>query len=188
MLTHYDPRKSLVLECDASPHGLSTVLSHRCDGGVQPVGFHSRTLTTAEKNYSQLEREFLALAFAVMKFCDYLLGRDFTLVTDHKPLVGLFHHDRVVPVMAAARIQQWAVILGGYSYRIEYRAGTSNVNADAMSRLPLLADQKGLEEELPEIIASLEELDDGLVKAKQMAQKTTEDGVLRVVVSYVQRG
>lgn len=109
---------------------------------MQPDGFRSSTLTTAEKNYSRLERESLALVFAVTKFRDYLLGRDFTLVTGHRPFVGLFHHDRALPAMAVARIQWWAVILGGYSYRIEYRAGTSNANADAMSRLPKLADQK----------------------------------------------
>lgn len=107
MLAHYDPTKPLLLECDASPHGIGAVLSHRCGSEVKPVGFRSRTLTSAEKNYSQLEREALALVFAVTKFRDYLLGREFTLVTDHKPLVGLLHHDKAVSTMAAAGIQRW---------------------------------------------------------------------------------
>lgn len=127
-----------------------------------------------ENNYSQLERECLALVFAVMKFRDYLLDGGFTLVTDHNPLGGLFHHDRGVSAMTVARIQRWAVILSGYGYRIEYRTGTSNANADAMSRVSLLADQKQLEEQLREIIASMEELDDDLVKTKQMEQMTRE--------------
>lgn len=61
MLTHFDPSKALRLECDASPHGIGAVLSHRVAGVDKPIGFRSRTLTQAERNYSQLEREGLSI-------------------------------------------------------------------------------------------------------------------------------
>lgn len=55
VLVHFDPKKPLKLECDASPHGIGAVLFHT-DGSVnRPIGFRSRTLTKAERNYSQLE-------------------------------------------------------------------------------------------------------------------------------------
>lgn len=97
------------------------MLSRYCLGvaGVdRSIGFGSRVLSNAEVRYSQLEWEALALVFGVQIFQEYLFGRTFTLVTDHKPLVGLLRDDRPTPVMAAARIQRWALTLGAYRYRI----------------------------------------------------------------------
>ena len=57
-------------------------------------------------------------------------------MTDHKPLLGLLSETVPIPVMAAARIQQWALILAAYDYTLLYRSGRSHANADCMSRLP----------------------------------------------------
>lgn len=104
LLVHFDPSKELKLECDASPYGVGAVLFHSVGNEYRPIGFRSRTLTKAERNYSQLEREALALIFGVSSFRDFLLGRQFTLVTDHQPLLGLLRPDCQTPPMAAARI------------------------------------------------------------------------------------
>lgn len=88
---HYDTKMKVILACDASPYGVGAVLSHRMpDGTERPVGFVSRTLTAAERNYSQLDKEGLAVIFGVKKFHNYLYGRKFTITIDHKPLLSLF--------------------------------------------------------------------------------------------------
>ena len=73
LLIHYDPEKPMVIACDASPYGLGAVLSHIMpDKSERPIIFTSRTLTNAEKNYSQIEKEVLAIIFAIKKFSIFM--------------------------------------------------------------------------------------------------------------------
>ena len=66
ILTHFDPTRALILACDASPYGIGAVLLHRTEDGLdKPITFSSRTLAPAEKKYSQLEKEGLAVVFGV---------------------------------------------------------------------------------------------------------------------------
>ena len=107
------------------------------DGSENPIAFISRTLSPAEKKYSQLEKEGLAIIFAVKKLHQYLSGRKFKIYSDHQPLKYLFTETRPIPVMAVSRIQRWSLLLSSYEYEIEYRPGSKVANADALSRLPL---------------------------------------------------
>ena len=73
LLIHYDPEKPMVIACDASPYGLGAVLSHIMpDKSGRPIMFTSRTLTNAERNYSQIEKEVLAIIFAIKKFSIFM--------------------------------------------------------------------------------------------------------------------
>ncbi|KAK6763819.1 hypothetical protein RB195_024228 [Necator americanus] len=80
----------------------------------------SRCLTQPQKNYSQIEKEALALIFAVEKFHRFIHGRHFTLRTDHKPLLAIFGSKKGVSVYKANRLQRWATMLLNYSFTIEY--------------------------------------------------------------------
>ncbi|KRY28513.1 Transposon Tf2-9 polyprotein [Trichinella spiralis] len=76
VLTHYDGKKPLVLVCDASPHGIGAVLCHKLSSTQEiPITFYSRTLSTTERNYAQIDKEALAVIAGVKKFHEYLYGR-----------------------------------------------------------------------------------------------------------------
>ena len=138
VLTHYDPKNELVVAADTSPIGVGGVLSHVMEGGSErPIAFVSRSLTSAERNYSQLDKEALAIVFAVKKFHPYLHGHNFRIYSDHQPLKHLFDENRQIPNLASARIQRWALLLAAYSYTIRYCSGKAMANTDALSRLPL---------------------------------------------------
>ena len=137
VLIHYDPQKDVTLAVDASPVGLGAVLSQRTDKGEQPVAYASRSLTKCERNYAQLEKEGLAIIFGLKRFHQYLAGRKFMLVTDNKPLSLILGPKKNIPVLAAARMQRWAMELATYNYDLKHQPAERNCHADALSRLPL---------------------------------------------------
>ena len=139
-LTYFNPKLPLIVSCDASPVGLGAVLAHKLPSGEEkPIAYASRTLSNSERNYSQIDKESLAIIFAVKHFHFFLYGKDrFTIYTDHKPLISLFGEHAKLPTLVAARLKRWALTLSAYNYKIEYRTGANNGNADALSRKPLV--------------------------------------------------
>ncbi|XP_057695377.1 uncharacterized protein K02A2.6-like [Corythoichthys intestinalis] len=107
VLTHFNPSYPIQLACDASPYGVGAVISHVFPNeDERPIAFASRTLNKAESNYAQLEREALSIIFGVRKFHQYLYGRKFTLLTDHRPLATILGPHAGIPSLAAARLQR----------------------------------------------------------------------------------
>ena len=177
----------MLLACDASPYGVAAVLSHRMqDGSERPLGYVSRSLSSAEKGYSQLDKEGLALVFGVTKFHKYLHGRHFVLMSDHKPLITLFHERKGIPAMSSARIQRWALTLASYEYTIEHRAGKDNVPADVFSRLPL--PESATEEPIPEHVHLMETLSLTRFSGDDLGAWTASDPILSRVHRYLLTG
>lgn len=136
LLTHYNPKLDLIVSADASNKGLGASIQHlMSDHSIRPIAFASRTLQPAEQKYSQIEKEGLALIFAVKKFHKFIFGRKFILETDHKPLLAIFGSKKGIPIHTASRLQRWAVILLGYNFEIKYINTSSFAYVDVLSRL-----------------------------------------------------
>ena len=187
VLAHFDPRHPLTLECDASQYGVGAVLFQDTTNGRRPVIYASRSMSETERRYSQLEKEALAAVFGVQKFHTYLFGRRFTLVSDHKPLLGLLKEDKAVPVLASGRIQRWALTLAMYDYKLVYKTGMQLHTADALSRLP---SERAPSEppSVPEVVLMLEHLDEGPVHSSQIKAMTVRDPQLSRVLRFTECG
>ena len=187
LLVHYDPKLPITVSADSSSYGVGAVLSHRIDGIDRPVYFVSRTLTQVKRRYSQVEREALALVFAVKRFHFYLWGQKFKLVTDHKPLLGLFTANKCIPTMASGRIQRWALILQAYNFELVHCSGKLLGSADALSRLPLPNENECIP--IPaEWIDTVEFMQSTPVTAREIAKLTKSDQILSQVLHYCRIG
>lgn len=140
LLVHYDPSLPIYLFTDASPVGVGAMLAHQLsvNGKLveRPVMFASSALNETQQRYSQIDREALAIMFAIARFHKYLWGRHFVIVTDNQPLRHILNPDKGLPILAATRLQHWAAILSGYDFAIEHRKSELLCPVDALSRLP----------------------------------------------------
>jgi len=130
LLQYPDFTRPFVLTTDASNDAIGAVLSQGPIGKDLPIAYASRTLINAEKNYPTIEKELLAIVWSCKYFRQYLYGRTFTIVTDHRPLAWIFSVK--VP---SSRLLRWPLKLEEYEYEVKYKKGSSNTNADALSRI-----------------------------------------------------
>ena len=103
VLAHFDPSLPLGITCDASSICIGAILFHSYP--ERPIAYASKSLTSAEQHYSQIEREALSIIFGVRKFHQFLYGRTFTLLTDHKPLLTIFWDKKGIPTVVASKLQ-----------------------------------------------------------------------------------
>ena len=137
-MAFYDPNRPTKLTVDASPVGLGAVLSQtQANGQERCIAYASRSLTAVEARYSQTEKEALAAVWGCERFHLYLVGTQFDLITDHKPLEMIYSPTSRPPL----RIERWLLRLQQYKFNIKYRPGNSNP-ADVLSRQPLFTNYR----------------------------------------------
>ena len=141
MLAHFDPKLPLVLTTDASPVGLGACLSHRVtENGksfLKPLSYASCSLKPSECNYAQIDREGLAVYWAVRHYKQYLYCRKFELHTDCSALTKIFGNKNDLGGCATGRLNRWAAQLMEYDFVITHIKGASNRTCDSLSRLPV---------------------------------------------------
>lgn len=134
-LGYFDPEKPTSIFVDGSPVGLGAVLTQGDESTkeVTPLHYASCPLTPTQSRYPQIDREALSIYWAVKRFHLFVYGKEFKVITDHKPLVALFNNPSSKP---SARIERWLMELQQYRFTVEYRPGSSNP-ADYASRHPV---------------------------------------------------
>nr|XP_049466987.1 uncharacterized protein K02A2.6-like [Anopheles coluzzii] len=194
LLTHYNPRQKIIVSADASSIGLGATISHVYPGGAMRVIQHaSRALSEAERHYSQIDREGLAIIFAVKKFHKMIFGRRFVLQTDHRPLLHIFGSKNGIPTVTANRLQRFALTLLAYDFSIEYVRTDDFENADLLSRV--INTQAKLEEDT--VIACIETDIKAMVVSAlhntplhfaDLIRETRKDPLLQKLVHYIREG
>uniref|UniRef100_A0A3B3I428 Gypsy retrotransposon integrase-like protein 1 n=1 Tax=Oryzias latipes TaxID=8090 RepID=A0A3B3I428_ORYLA len=151
VLAFADPSKPYVLHVDASFHGLGAVLNQEHPEGLRPVAFASRKLSSAERNYPVHQLEFLALKWAVVdKFHDYLYGAQFVVRTDNNPLTYV-----LTTAKLNATGHRWLAALSTYNFTLQYRPGSSNIDADSLSRNPVVETENEWQTMSPDNVRAL---------------------------------
>ena len=123
-------KESFILQTDASDRGLGAVLLQSVEDQKLPVAYASRKLKESESAYATVEKECLAIVWAIQKFQKYLYGQECVLETHHSPLVYLNKSKITNP-----RLMRWTLSLQPYRFRIQAIKGKENVGADYLSRL-----------------------------------------------------
>ena len=136
VLSLFDQSRETVVSADASSYGLGAVLLQKQpDGELKPISYISRSLTPTEQRYAQIEKEALAFTWACERFSDFLLGMEFDIHTDHKPLVPLFGSKNLeeLPV----HVQRFRLRMMRFKFTIFHIPGKNLLLADALSRAPI---------------------------------------------------
>ncbi|XP_058456818.1 uncharacterized protein K02A2.6-like [Malaya genurostris] len=152
-LAYYSVHNPTTLVTDASEHGLGAVLLQRVEGKLRPISFASKSLTTTERKYSTLDKEALSVVWATERFQMYLKGLEFTILTDHKPLVGIFNETSI----PNKRQESWVLRMQEYRYRIRHVPGEINI-ADPLSRLSVSLGEKTFDKASEDVLCAIVEI------------------------------
>ena len=191
ILALYDPNNETTVAADASAYGLGAViLQKQSTHEWKPVAYVSRAMMPTEQRYPQIEKEALALTWACERFADYLLGLEFNIQTDHKPLVPLFSTKCLEEL--PLRIQRFRMHLMRFQFTISHVPGKNLTTADALSQVPVSKPTKDDEIQHKEGEAFIQLVFQSLPASEPQLQKIKtcqeKDKVCKQITTYCSTG
>ncbi|CAA9995080.1 unnamed protein product [Nesidiocoris tenuis] len=142
ILAIFDPKLKIIIETDASGDGVGAVLKQVQESGeIKPVAYFSKKLKDYQKKKKAIYLECLAMKEAIKFWQHWLVGATFQIITDHKPLEALKINSR-----SDEELGDMLLFLSQFDFRVTYRPGSTNMEADCLSRNPVIEDYEYLEE------------------------------------------
>ena len=191
VLALFDPNLETTVSDDASSYGLGAILLQKqAVGERRPIAYVSRSMTPTESRYAQIEKEALALTWACERYSDYLIGLQFHIETDHKPLVPLFSTKLLdeLPI----RVQQFRMRMMRFNFSISHVPGKNLVIADTLSRAPSSRATSGdhlLQDEADAYVQMMiQTLPATETRLAEIQRKQEEDEVCKQIVKYCEKG
>ena len=180
VLAYFDHKKPVTLECDSSKYGTGATLLQE----GHPVAFASKTLTSTEVGYAQIEKEMLAIVFGCTRFHQYIYGRPITVHSDHRPLSSIMKK----PLSAAPpRLQRMMLQLQKYDLDVKHISGKDIPISDLLSRQPLsdMQEADGLDLQVHTVLQSLFITDRRL---ESVRHATSGDSQMRTLKQTILQG
>ena len=181
ILAYPDFRVPFHLYTDASQFAIGFVLGQVLDGKEVVLAYGGRELSVTEKRYSTTEREALAVVEGIKKYQPYLTGNKFFVHTDHGSLSWLMKVRD-----PTGRLARWALRLQQYDFDIIHRSGTSNGNADALSRRTYASDQNSEVPDSSPLQYPVAVIDHPCPKPETLYKLQREDADLIDLINYLE--
>ena len=183
VLAHYDVNKRTVLATDASNSGLGSCLYQESEGRLRPVAYASKALTETESRYAIIEKEALAITWGCERFSQYLIGRQFEIQTDHRPLVTSLQTKRLDSL--TPRLQRFKMRLSRYDYSITYVPGKHQSVPDAFSRAPIDSMETFMETEIQDYnVFSVQSMPISTTQLEKVVIEQRKDPVLSSLIDF----
>lgn len=184
VLSNFDTTLSVTIQCDASKDGLGCCLMQ--DG--KPVSYASRSLSSAEKNFSQIEKELLSVVWATKKFHYFIYGKKCHVLNDHKPLENLLK--KGIHEIPSTRLQRLKLKLLKYDIDFKYQKGRLMHIADLLSRSYLneIDEDQTYMYEVIHCIGLSKYLQCTEEQKQELISETLRDEELGVISNYTQSG
>ena len=137
MLAIFDQNLPLKLDCDASQHGLGTLLSNvYTDKSERTIAYASRALNKHELSYSQIHKQGASIIILLKWISQNLFRNYFFLTTDNKAIQKIFDSKTGANPIAARRLLRWSLILAQHDHELKSRSSKEYCNPDMLSKLP----------------------------------------------------
>ena len=198
LIQFYNPNKPLFIECDASKQGIGCVMLQPDDSipadvnngipsNLWPVAYASRSLSEAEQNYANIERELLGVVFSLETFKHFTSGRQTNIITDHKPLTSLFSKCLANTSLRLARMM---LCISDYDANVLYQKGSKMFLSDALSHLSSHNTRQGKQSEIKGLNISVHDVEMDVCETTldKIHIHSKTDSTLSLVMHYILDG